>query len=93
VIGTTTGLWQQSNVSGAFAFTNYQLSQFSWRPADDYVPAVYVGTSAPTNSGGSVVTSVPEPTTWALIILGFAALGLARYRRTRRKDEAAWTAA
>ena len=29
-------------------------------------------------------TSVPEPSTWAMMLLGFAGLGFAGYRRTRR---------
>jgi hypothetical protein len=28
--------------------------------------------------------SVPEPSTWAMMILGFAGLGFAGYRRTRK---------
>jgi hypothetical protein len=38
--------------------------------------------------GGQVVTpSVPEPTTWAMLLIGFAGLGLAGYRRrTFRAD-------
>jgi hypothetical protein len=39
-----------------------------------------------TNGGsGSVsVTAVPEPTTWAMMLLGFAGLGFAGYRRTKQ---------
>ena len=32
---------------------------------------------------GSVTPGVPEPSTWALILLGFAGLGFAGYRRSR----------
>jgi PEP-CTERM motif len=32
---------------------------------------------------GSVSPGVPEPSTWALMLLGFAGLGVARYRRSR----------
>ena len=32
---------------------------------------------------GGVVEGVPEPSTWALMLLGFAGLGYAGYRRTR----------
>src|ERR1700677_4605761 len=31
----------------------------------------------------SVTTAAPEPSTWAMILLGFAGLGFAGYRRTR----------
>jgi PEP-CTERM motif len=34
------------------------------------------------NSGGSI-TAVPEPSTWAMMFVGFAGLGYAGYRRTR----------
>jgi hypothetical protein len=34
--------------------------------------------------GVSVTTAnVPEPSTWAMMLLGFAGLGFAGYRRTR----------
>ena len=47
------------------------------------------------NSGGvslnvtSVTSAVPEPSTWAMMILGFAALGFTAYRRTSRPSLAA----
>jgi hypothetical protein len=33
---------------------------------------------------GAVVAAVPEPSTWAMLVLGFAGLGLVSYRCTRR---------
>jgi hypothetical protein len=39
---------------------------------------------------GNVVTAVPEPTSWGLMILGFGAMGLVvRRRRTRMLEQVA----
>jgi PEP-CTERM motif len=35
-------------------------------------------------SGSVTSTPIPEPRTWAMMLLGFAGLGYAGYRRTRR---------
>jgi hypothetical protein len=35
--------------------------------------------------GPGIQSSVPEPSTWAMMLLGFAGLGLAGYRNGRRK--------
>ncbi len=32
----------------------------------------------------SVTPSVPEPSTWAMMLLGFAGLGYAGFKRTRK---------
>jgi hypothetical protein len=37
-----------------------------------------------TFSVGNPVSAVPEPSTWAMMLLGFAGLGFA-FRRSRRK--------
>jgi hypothetical protein len=32
-------------------------------------------------SGGSVAPAVPEPSTWAMLLIGFAGIGFMAYRR------------
>jgi hypothetical protein len=39
------------------------------------------------------ISAVPEPSTWAMMLLGFTGLGFAAYRRTRHKSGAAPSAA
>ena len=34
--------------------------------------------------GGGVTASTPEPSTWAMMVLGFAGLGFAGYRKARK---------
>jgi hypothetical protein len=38
---------------------------------------------------GTASAAVPEPTTWAMMVVGFAGLGFAGYRTSRRADAAA----
>jgi hypothetical protein len=38
-----------------------------------------------TVAAGGPVDAIPEPSTWAMMVLGFAALGLVSYRRTSRR--------
>jgi PEP-CTERM motif len=38
---------------------------------------------------GTASAAVPEPTTWAMMVIGFAGLGFAGYRTSRRTDAAA----
>ena len=38
---------------------------------------------------GGVMATVPEPSTWAMMILGIASLGFAGYRSSRRGKAAA----
>lgn len=44
-----------------------------------FLPGGYV-------SGGSMAPAVPEPSTWAMMLLGFAGLGFAGYRRAKRGE-------
>ena len=34
--------------------------------------------------GDGVTASTPEPSTWAMMVLGFAGLGFAGYRKSRK---------
>ena len=55
------------------------------------------GTSGNADADGSLAlfddvklsTNVPEPSTWAMVLIGFAGLGFVGYRASRRKGMAA----
>jgi hypothetical protein len=44
---------------------------FAWSGSSYYTPPAYLG----------VVTAVPEPSTWVMLMLGFAGVGFMAYRR------------
>lgn len=52
-------------------------------------PAVFPGPALVTPPSDPIVAAVPEPATWAMMILGFFAVGLAVRRRARRGPDAA----
>ena len=54
-------------------------------PAGVYFPGAAIAFSDPVQDS---VMSAPEPSTWALILLGFAALGLAARRKIRKREAA-----
>jgi hypothetical protein len=58
---------------------------FTDASADIIGITVYNGTAISSNSFeiAQIATSVPEPSTWAMMLVGFAGLGFAGYRRTR----------
>jgi hypothetical protein len=62
----------------------YYLS--SKNPAGDYATGQAVAFGDPVLTGS--ITGAPEPSTWALMLLGFAGLGLAGLRKARRSDAA-----
>jgi hypothetical protein len=61
----------------------------SWECASSY--SCYVPAGGPTRyiSSGSAVGTIPEPSTWAMMLLGFAGLGISGYRASRRTAVAA----
>ncbi len=61
-----------SDTSGTVMSRSYRLGTGDWGPDD-------VGLVTTFNGG-----TVPEPSTWAMMLVGFVCLGYAGYRRSRR---------
>jgi hypothetical protein len=64
------------------------FSDFAGSGSNDFVFAIFAGVNQTIDASGAVTetifTSVPEPSTWAMMLLGFAGLGwLARARRRK----------
>jgi PEP-CTERM motif len=88
-----------SDVTGGTTYT-YQESDRNPGSSSPYVVEIGFTATGPTealnlaqfSSGnsqqspivGPITVSVPEPSTWAMMALGFAGLGFAGYRRTRK---------
>ena len=71
-----------SQTNGRWTFTD---------PSNDIVGiTVSNGSAISSNSFeiAQIATSVPEPSTWAMMLLGFAGLGFAGYRRAKRNSPA-----
>ena len=75
---------------GLFGSSNYDVYQLAGALTDGGTIAINSGThpSIPISAGGSLTTTaigaVPEPVTWAMMLVGFGALGFGlRRRRTR----------
>ncbi len=63
---------------------------FESPPAGGYAGALFSATYQPMSDGSDVTiyatlttVAVPEPSTWVMILVGFAGLGAARYRKTK----------
>jgi hypothetical protein len=46
--------------------------ELGWTSPSVYTPPEFIG---------AVTTAVPEPSTWAMLLIGFAGIGFATYRR------------
>jgi hypothetical protein len=56
---------------------------------DHYQSVVYQSNSGTGNGNGNLVTgAVPEPSTWAMMILGFGGIGFMAYRRRKQNGQA-----
>jgi hypothetical protein len=56
-------------------------SNYDWIPSANGYDST--GTAYSLILTGSISSSVPEPTTWAMMLLGLAGLGFAGYRKTK----------
>ncbi len=69
----------------AYGITPPDISPFSTTPGDLVTGASDMGAgltlTTPVNTGVGPATAVPEASTWAMMLVGFAGLGFAGYRR------------
>src|SRR5260370_31887937 len=75
-----------SSATHLFSYAGFSLPPGSYTPSYSYFyTATYPGArgSTPYTGGadGPLVTAVPEPATWAMMLLGFAGVGFVAYRR------------
>jgi hypothetical protein len=80
-----------STISGdsytlSFTFSNNPGGPAAYSGSAGFLVSVKTGGQVPTGGGSSSSTGVPEPATWALSLLGFAALGYAGQKRKRGKS-------
>lgn len=69
-----------NNLSGSFAIfpTTGLLTSINLTPTEFRIVQGYAADFA---NGGSLTAAVPEPSTWAMMVLGFAGVGFMAYRR------------
>jgi hypothetical protein len=74
----------------AYNTLNQPVGTFAVGTIDDLGQHIALNLGKNTLSFDASLFAVPEPSTWAMLLLGFAGLGFAGYRRTRRaKPQAA----
>jgi hypothetical protein len=79
------GCWTHQAYSEAhFAALGFTLSFFDADPAFAAANPGYGAFSSLLSNGRTITGMVPEPSMWTMMVLGFAALGLAGYRRSRK---------
>jgi hypothetical protein len=75
ISGNATSLtWEQFSWNFIATTTSTSITFLNQDPSNDYVAAL-------DNVVVSQISAVPEPSTWAMMILGFAGVGFAAYRR------------
>jgi hypothetical protein len=71
-------------------YDGFLTSLFQVNPSAQFAQFAFTGTLSSVDihlvagDGGGNVGAVPEPSTWAMMLIGFACLGCAAYRRTRK---------
>jgi hypothetical protein len=95
----STWMTDPAGISGPAVVANVTGSEFdvslTWLASDSHFPTFTTFTTVAFNSGVGeasanvtgnffYVAAVPEPSTWAMIILGFAGIGFTAYRRKSR---------
>jgi hypothetical protein len=93
--------WYASGAGGGFSTPDFVINLFGGQvytgteAAPVFAPGVYTGTEYSNGEKGTLtvtLVSVPEPATWAMLLIGLAATGAA-LRTARRREGAALAAA
>ncbi len=92
--GTFTGAGQ---TSGTFSLPGWDIDYFAVKASNEFVLYEYIGSNTWTTGNqhgvshiaffGTQAPAVPEPGTWAMMLLGFAGAGVAIRRSRRRGGE------
>jgi hypothetical protein len=82
------GTWNgtSSNFAGPIDFTiaGLHVSDFTQNAKGYWGVVDVLGSHGTGEAGGNLITSVPEPSTWAMMLLGFVGLGYAGFKQTRK---------
>ena len=83
--------WRPPAVFGVNGFGNqFSANDNQWfniRDTAGPIVLLHGQLNAPTRLSSSMGSSVPEPSTWAMMVLGLAGLGYAAFRRRRQGAE------
>jgi len=75
-----------TSATNLFSYAGFSLPPGTYTPSYSYFyTATYPGARGSTTytggADGPIVTAIPEPATWAMMLLGFAGVGFVAYRR------------
>ncbi|MGC1416749.1 MAG: PEPxxWA-CTERM sorting domain-containing protein [Candidatus Acidiferrum sp.] len=91
---TTTVLRTYSTPLGPRELIDLRFNGFADNAGTEVIGLNNAAWNAPADDTDTVtITAVPEPATWAMMLAGFAGLGFAAYRRSRRNRAATPVAA
>ena len=71
------------NINTALGDTNYSSGTFGLHPGVNNITGEFIGVITFGEMEFIAESAIPEPSTWAMMMLGFAGLGFAGYRKAR----------
>jgi hypothetical protein len=83
------GIDEYLNPNSTLFDPNFPLIYTSQPDLNLYALTDHFSASAESSLTDSVILQIPEPSAWAMMLLGFAGLGYAGYRPSRRAATAA----
>jgi hypothetical protein len=88
IFALTTPLASQNFTSaGTGSHTNFMSPVVPYSITEEYIITVAPGAEAGSTLNSTIIVSVPEPSTWAMMILGFLGVGFMAYRRKGRGSQ------